>query len=432
MGHDRDHRAWWARGREFLALAFVGVSLWLVGSVVLMRAGIEQRVGLITLVSAVEAELGVVESPALEEQRRQLAGAWAELETSEAAAPFDSLQAALDQLRERPGDPADVAAAFDACRGFVDALRAELSTISERLGALWTVLCVQMALACLVALYAIHMLRTERKLVRELEQSQARLVEAHALAEDASAAKTQLLARASHDLRTPLNAILGFSVILLRNERSQFDEKDLDLLTRVRKSGHQLLRLVNSMLDLSVIESGRLQLERQPVHLDEVVRDCVSLFEPRAAELGLQLVIDSPPAQQPLQTDGGKLGQMLLNLVGNAVKYTRRGVIKVTVTVASDGRPLRIDVADTGVGIPEERLAEMFEAFRQMETSSSIQHDGAGLGLAITRSLADLLDLELEARSRPGEGSTFSIVLDPAGASDRQAADTPSPLAEER
>ena len=219
MGHDRDHRAWWARGREFLALAFVGVSLWLVGSVVLMRAGIEQRVGLIALVSAVEAELGVVESPALEEQRRQLAGAWAELETSEAAAPFDSLQAALDQLRERPGDPADVAAAVDACRGFVDALRAELSTISERLGALWTVLCVQMALACLVAVYAIHMLRTERKLVRELEQSQARLVEAHALAEDASAAKTQLLARASHDLRTPLNAILGFSGILLRHER---------------------------------------------------------------------------------------------------------------------------------------------------------------------------------------------------------------------
>ncbi len=235
-------------------------------------------------------------------------------------------------------------------------------------------------------------------------------------AEQANRAKSSFLARMSHDLRTPLHAIIGFTQILLQNKSGNLYTQDVDLLQRILLNASDQLRLINSILDLSKIEAGRMELELAPAALDGIVREVVMQLEAERQSASVQIVICVPQELEPLETDGYKLKQVLMNLVHNALKFTERGTVTIQIlTGGADRRPIRIDVADTGPGIEPGRLNEIFQPFQQAAPVMGGKHRGTGLGLAISRSLCDLMGYALQVESHPGRGSTFSVILTSGG-----------------
>jgi PAS domain S-box-containing protein len=251
-----------------------------------------------------------------------------------------------------------------------------------------------------------------RDVTRRLEAEEAIRV-AKEDAEAANQAKSQFLANMSHELRTPLNSVIGFANILLKNKRDHLDEKELGYLGRVLANGQHLLALINEVLDLAKIEAGRMDLVIEEVDLREFVTETVDQLEGQAREHDVRLEASFPPAApKTVQTDPAKLKQVLINLVGNALKFSEGGAVTVELGVDSEGVPTSVAVRDTGIGIPPERLEAIFHAFSQADQSTSRRFGGTGLGLAITRSICQLLGYDLDVESTVGEGSTFTIRLD--------------------
>ena len=233
-------------------------------------------------------------------------------------------------------------------------------------------------------------------------------------AEAANKAKSHFLANMSHELRTPLNSVIGFTNILLKNKGERFSEKDLGFLQRVLSNGKHLLALINEVLDLAKVEAGRMELVIEEVDLAELVVETVQQLEgqARTKEGAVALVADVPEAVAAVETDSAKLKQVIINLVGNALKFTHEGSVTVRLELAPDRRtPVAIAVADTGIGIPAERLEAIFEAFQQAEAGTSRKYGGTGLGLALSRSICLLMGYDLIVDSQVGRGSTFKIVL---------------------
>ena len=231
-------------------------------------------------------------------------------------------------------------------------------------------------------------------------------------AEEASRAKSTFLATMSHELRTPLGSIIGFANLLTKNKGKHLQPQELLYVERIRANGLHLLGLINDILDLSKIEAGRVELEHTPTWLTTLIQEVVVQFAGAVRGAKVQLLTDLPPRLAPLYTDASKLRQVLLNLVGNALKFTPKG--QVTVRVESDPvtqRPRRIDVVDTGIGIPTERLEGIFERFQQADNSITRHYGGTGLGLTISRSLCQLLGYQLTVHSEVDKGSTFSILI---------------------
>ena len=230
-------------------------------------------------------------------------------------------------------------------------------------------------------------------------------------AEDANHAKTRFLAAVSHELRTPLNAILGFSDILageyfgaLANDRQR------EYVSLIRSSGHHLLQVVNTMLDMSKIEAGRYELMMEPFEVAEAVQSCEDMLTLQARDKGVTLTSRLPRGLGEIHADRRALKQVLINLIGNAIKFTDKGGV-VTVDAVKLGRDLRITVSDTGIGIPEDRLATLGQPFVQVQNDYTRRYEGTGLGLALVKGLVALHGGAFAIASQPGEGTVITITL---------------------
>ncbi len=256
----------------------------------------------------------------------------------------------------------------------------------------------------------------------ELEKKHAELIklnkslkEAETTALSAAQAKSEFLANMSHEIRTPLNGILGFADLLRGNADASSESERQDWLNTIHNSGQHLLRLVNNILDLSKIEAGQMEVERIPCSPHLIVSEAVSVLRPRAKEKGIALELNFD-GQLPamIESDPTRLKQMLMNIVGNAIKFTNEGGVHVVARIINTGdKPMfAVDVIDTGVGIPKRRLDAIFAPFVQADNSMSRKFGGTGLGLAISKRIAHALGGKLSVCSDEGGGSTFTFVVE--------------------
>jgi signal transduction histidine kinase/CheY-like chemotaxis protein len=246
------------------------------------------------------------------------------------------------------------------------------------------------------------------------ERFEKELLKARKLAEEANKAKSEFLANMSHEIRTPMNAILGFSEIMLNTID---DEQNRSYIKAVLTSGRTLLSLINDILDLSKIEAGQLVINPEAVRLQTIFNEMEQLFKPKAEEKGLSYRFHcNENMPEILVLDDVRLRQILFNLVGNAIKFTRQGEIEITGTVnpipTKEGHyQLIIKVCDTGIGIPQAHINHIFNAFYQVEADSARRFGGIGLGLSITKKLVDYMGGDLQVESAPDKGSCFTITL---------------------
>jgi signal transduction histidine kinase len=256
----------------------------------------------------------------------------------------------------------------------------------------------------------VQTVRLSRELVGDLERSSVETQRALAASGVANRSKSEFLANMSHELRTPLNSVIGFADVLLRNRKSHFDDSEIGYLKRIRENGAHLLTIISDILDLSRIEAGRMDLDVADVNVEQLIQEVVASFLSTGRSAGVDLRVEAPIVLASVRTDRTRLRQILTNLIGNALKFTPEG--SVTVRVNARGAQVRsIEVIDTGIGIPQDRLAVVFKPFEQADNTTRRKYGGTGLGLSISRSLSELLGYKLEAQSEPGRGSTFRLVL---------------------
>ena len=250
--------------------------------------------------------------------------------------------------------------------------------------------------------------------ITDRQTAEAALREGKEAAESANRAKSDFLARMSHELRTPLNSVIGFSNVLLRNKAGNLRDQEIGYLERIHKNGINLLSLINDILDLSKIEAGKMEVDLGQVSLPDLINDVASQFEPQLQEKGIGLRLIVPEEVSDVESDSGKLRQILTNLVSNAIKFTEGGDVRILLeTDPATHAPRKLSVIDSGIGISPDRIDAIFEAFEQAEKSTTRKYGGTGLGLPICRSLCALLGYELSVQSKEGEGSTFSINFEP-------------------
>jgi len=275
-------------------------------------------------------------------------------------------------------------------------------------------------------LYDVLALRME-----ELDQSMERIKEANLLLEEKvrertkkltqanrklrelNKLKSQFLANMSHELRTPLNAIMGFTSLLQEGIYGEITPKQKRILERIYTNAEHLLRLINDLLDLSRIEAGKMSLEVEEVNLEELVQGALSLIEPQLKKKKLKFNLSIEPDLPLMRTDPAKVKQILFNLLENSVKFTPEGEIFLGVEkTKKEGKEfIKITVKDTGIGIPQKELKNIFQEFHQVDGSSTRRFGGTGLGLSIVKKLTKLMGGNIKVKSEIGKGSTFKVYL---------------------
>jgi PAS domain S-box-containing protein len=248
---------------------------------------------------------------------------------------------------------------------------------------------------------------TERRETEALALAAARRV---AEVEAASRAKSEFLATLSHELRTPLNAIGGYAELLTMEVRGPLADGQREYIERIRRSQQHLLSIINDLLNYSRVEAGGFAYEAGPVSISEVIDSVVAMVEPQTMNRGIDLRADPPSGEVTAWADRLKTEQILLNLLSNASKFTPAGG-SIVVSCETDGERINLRVVDSGVGIPADKLDEVFEPFVQLGRTLITGHEGTGLGLAISRDLARGMGGDLTAESEPGKGSTFTLSL---------------------
>ena len=263
--------------------------------------------------------------------------------------------------------------------------------------------------------------KVTRDLTERREAEQRKLADARRIAEaeSANAAKAEFLTAMSHELRTPLNAIGGYTELLSLGLGGPVTNEQSDYLERIRLSQQHLMGIITDLLNFSRIEAGHLTYDIAPVPLISVINSVVPLVQPQAEAKGIKLTADPTNADCVAQADRAKVDQIVLNLLSNAVKFTNSGGT-IRIQCLAQEKSVTINVIDTGVGVPPDKLDAIFEPFVQLGRSLSSAHEGTGLGLAISRDLARAMDGDLSATSKVGAGSTFSLRLPrpPAAATD--------------
>ena len=252
-----------------------------------------------------------------------------------------------------------------------------------------------------------------RELLREQEVEKEELRKAKVAAEDAVRIRGAFLSRFSHELRTPLNAVLGFGEILESELGEDGQPERADYAHSIVSSGQHLLNLIDGILDFSRAESGMAELVLARVDVGLVCREVATLAQPLAARNGNQLEVELPASSVELEVDGTRLRQILLNLLGNAAKFTREGRIRLTLERVDSGRGARLEfrVEDTGIGLTPEQLGRLFQPFVQATAGTSLEYGGSGLGLAISRRYAQMMGGDIEVRSEVGRGAVFTLWL---------------------
>lgn len=243
-----------------------------------------------------------------------------------------------------------------------------------------------------------------------LETANFRLGQAEAAARQASEFKTRFITNLSHELRTPLSAIINFSYILSRNQRGPVSDEQREYLVRIQDAGELLLEIVNDLLDLAKIEAGQMDLFVEPVDLAAIGRSVVNTTAGLLTDKPVELVTDFSPLLPIVYADGTRVRQILLNLMGNAAKYTDKGRITLRMLTAENDT-VQISVIDTGIGIREEDFERIFEEFQQTEDAFALRKVGTGLGLPISQKFAQLHGGSLTVSSVYGQGSTFCLTL---------------------
>jgi signal transduction histidine kinase len=246
-------------------------------------------------------------------------------------------------------------------------------------------------------------------LERMVKERTDELMQANLSLQEQTASRIRFLASMSHELRTPLNSIIGFSGVLLQEMAGPINEEQERQIRMVYEAGRQLIGTIDDVLDISSIEAGRAEVVNEPLDAVALVKAVCEQFDPLAKERGLAFSLEAPDQLLPVVSDGGRLSKMLRALLDNALKFTARGGVTVTLD-APDPAHIRLIVADTGVGITADQVPHVFDEFHQVRAPDGSRPPGAGLGLSVCRKIATLLGGEVTAASSP-EGSQFRVLL---------------------